>query len=208
MSFTDIISPSHLVSTYGLIGIFFIIFAETGLLIGFFLPGDSLLFLAGAIAASHKPGGTHLPLVPLIIGVAVAAIVGAQVGFMIGRYLGSRLLDRPDHPIIKQIYIIRTREVLEQYGEFKAVLLARVIPLVRTFINPVVGALGMDTKRFITANIIGGTVWAVAITMLGYALGSSIDIDKYILPITGVIIVFSAIPVIREIIIRRRKRTQ
>lgn len=207
MSFTDIISPSHLVNSYGLIGIFFIVFAETGLLVGFFLPGDSLLFLAGAIAASQKTGGPHLPLVPLIIGVAVAAVVGAQTGFLIGRYFGSRILDRPDHPIIKKAYIDRTRQVLEQYGEFKAVLLARVIPLVRTFINPVVGALGMDTKRFLIANIIGGTVWAVTITMLGYALGSSIDIDKYILPITGVIILFSAIPVVREIIKRKQKKS-
>ena len=205
MSVTDIISPSHLVSAYGLIGVIFIIFAETGLLIGFFLPGDSLLFLAGAIAASQKADGPHLPLVPLLIGVALAATIGGQVGFWIGRYLGVRLLDRPDHPIIKRKYITRTREILEQYGEFKAVLLARVIPIVRTFINPVVGALGMDAKRFAAANIIGGLVWAVGVTLLGYALGSSINIDKYILPITAVIVLLSAIPVIREVYKHRQK---
>ena len=204
MSVTDIISPSHLVSAYGLIGVFFIIFAETGLFIGFFLPGDSLLFLAGALAATNKQTGPHLQLAPLLIGVAIAATIGGQVGFLIGRYLGTNLLDRPDHPIIKKKYINRTREVLEEYGEFKAVLLARVIPIVRTFINPVVGALGMDQKRFAAANIIGGLVWAVGVTLLGFALGSSINIDKYILPITAVIVILSAIPVIREVYKQRK----
>ena len=204
MSVTDIISPSHLVSAYGLIGVIFIIFAETGLLIGFFLPGDSLLFLSGALAATNKQDGPHLQLAPLLIGVAIAAVIGGQVGFLIGRYLGTNLLERPDHPIIKKKYINRTREVLEEYGEFKAVLLARVIPIVRTFINPVVGALGMNQKRFAAANIIGGVVWSVGVTLLGFALGSSINIDKYILPITAVIVILSALPVIREVYKQRK----
>lgn len=199
MSLPNLLSPEHLVSTYGLAGIFLIVFAETGLFVGFFLPGDSLLFLAGAYAASSGHGVPHLPLGPLLIGLSLAAIVGAQTGYYIGQFLGNKFLDATDHPIIKPKYIKRTREVLEQYGEFKAVVLSRVIPIVRTFINPVVGALGMNPRKFLLANIIGGLIWALGVTMLGYGLGASIDIDKYILPLTGVIILISVIPVVIEI---------
>jgi membrane-associated protein len=204
MSLTSLLSPSHLVSAYGLIGISIIIFAETGLLIGFFFPGDSLLFLAGAFAATSKPGQPHLQLIPLLVVVGLAAVIGGQVGFFIGRFLDRSLLERPGQKFIKQRYVNRTREVLERYGEFKSVLLARVIPIVRTFINPVVGALGMDAKRFLMANILGGLTWAIGVTLLGYVLGSAINIDKYLLPITGLIVVASAVPVVREILKNRR----
>ena len=120
------------------------------------------------------------------------AIITTPLSFLVAKF------------VIKQKYITRTRQVLEEYGEFKAVLLARVIPIVRTFINPVVGAVGMDLKRFTLANIVGGLVWSVGVTLLGYALGSSINIDKYILPITAVIVLVSLIPVVREISKQRR----
>lgn len=199
MSLSSLLSPAHLISAYGLIGVILVIFAETGLFVGFFLPGDSLLFLAGALAATTKPGAPHLSILPLLIGVAVAATLGAQTGYVIGKYLGARLLERPNRRFVKQHHIERTHEVLERYGQFKAVLLARVIPIVRTLINPVVGALGMDARKFTVANILGGVAWSVGVTLLGYWLGSSIDIDKYILPITGVIVVLSLIPVVLEL---------
>jgi membrane-associated protein len=198
MSLSTLLSPDHLVSTFGLVGIIFIIFAETGLLIGFFFPGDSLLFLAGAYAATSKPGIPHIALVSLLLGVAFAAVVGGQVGYLIGRFGGERLFSNPSSKILKPKYIERTREFLERYGETKAVLLARVIPIVRTFINPVVGAIQMPVRKFIIANVLGGLIWSLGITMLGYSLGSSINIDKYILPITAVIILASLIPVILE----------
>jgi membrane-associated protein len=190
MSLTTIISPAHLVSAYGLIGVIFIIFAETGLLFGFFFPGDSLLFLAGAYAANSSNHGPHLPIMPLLIGVSV--------GYFIGRVTGEKLLNGKHLKFIKPRYIMRTQEVLERYGETKAVIFARVIPIVRTFISPVVGVVNMPLKKFIWANVIGGLIWSIGVTMLGYGLGSTINIDRYILPITGVIVIISFIPILLE----------
>ncbi len=204
MSITSFISPDYLVSTFGLLGIIFIIFAETGLLIGFFFPGDSLLFLAGAYAATSRPGVPHLALIPLLIGVGLAAVVGGQTGYLIGRLAGEKLFANPNSKILKPKYIKQTQDILEKYGETKAVLLARVIPIVRTFISPVVGAVRMPVHKFVVANVVGGLVWAVGVTMLGYALGSSINIDTYILPITFLIVVISVIPIILEY--RKHKR--
>ncbi len=198
MSITNIVSPDHLVSTYGLAGIIFIIFAETGLLIGFFFPGDSLLFLAGAFATSNKPGVKHLALIPLLIGASLAAILGGQTGYFIGRFAGEKLLSNPKARIVKPKYVAQTRKVLERYGETKAVLLARVIPVVRTFISPVVGVIQMPLRKFIIANVLGGLIWSFGIILIGYSLGSAINIDKYILPITAVVIVASLIPIFVE----------
>lgn len=198
MSLSQLLSPDHLITSYGLIGIMAIIFAETGLFIGFFLPGDTLLFLGGALATTSEPGAAHLSLAPLMAGAALAAIIGAQTGFYIGRWLEKGLLERPDHRIIQKRHIDKARSVLERYGEFKAVLFARVIPIVRTFINPVVGALGMNQSRFLLANVIGGVIWTTAVIWLGYKLGGAINIDKYILPIMSIVIVASAIPVAWE----------
>ncbi len=198
MAINNLLSPSYLVGTYGLIGVVSIIFAETGLLIGFFFPGDSLLFLAGAYAASTKAGQPHLSIVPLLIGVSIAAIAGGFVGYGIGKLLGEKLFANPNSKIFRKKYIDRTQDVLERYGETKAVLVARVIPVVRTFISPVAGAIHMPFRQFVIANIAGGLVWAVGIIMLGYALGSSINIDRYILPITAVIIIASVIPLFLE----------
>lgn len=189
------LSPTPYLDHFGLIGIFVIIFAETGLLIGFFLPGDSLLFLAGAFAATTAPGSPHFNLAALLPIVAVAAVLGAQTGFVIGRQVGPRLFDRPQSRFFKPEYVDRTRAVLERYGETKAVLLARVIPIVRTVMNPLMGTVGMPARRFLVANVAGGLVWSLGVTLLGYALGSSISIDRYILPITAVIIAVSLVPI-------------
>ena len=205
MHLTQLLSPAHLVTAYGLIGVIAIIFAETGLLIGFFFPGDSLLFLAGAYAATSKTGQPHLALLPLLIGVAIASILGGQVGYWIGQFAGERLFSDPNHKIFRKKYIDQTKEVLERYGEMKAVLIARVIPVVRTFISPVVGAIGMPLHKFVIANVAGGLVWSVGVIMLGFALGSSINIDKYILPITAIIIIASVIPLVLEY---RRQKTR
>jgi membrane-associated protein len=181
-----------------LIGVIAIIFAETGLLIGFFLPGDSLLFIAGAFAATHKAGHPHLNLAILLPGVAIAAVLGGQVGYWIGRRAGPVLFDRPASRVFKPEYVERTREVMEKYGETKAVVLARVIPIVRTFVNPMMGTIRMPARQFALANLGSGVVWSVGVTLLGYALGSSINIDKYILPITFVVIVLSVLPIVFE----------
>ncbi|MHB8340988.1 MAG: DedA family protein [Mycobacteriales bacterium] len=199
------LGAAHLISVYGLAGVIVIIFAETGLLIGFFLPGDSLLVLAGAYAATHHPHEPHLALLPLLVGAALAAIVGGQVGYLIGRRAGPALFERRDSRLFRREYVVRTRAVLERYGEIKAVLLARVIPIVRTFINPVVGVVGMPAHRFAIANVAGGVIWSVGVTMAGYALGAALHIDTYILPITAVVIVASLTPIVLETLRHRRR---
>src|SRR5438105_4516506 len=194
--------PKHLIETFGTVGVIAIIFAETGLLIGFFLPGDSLLFTAGLLASQGK-----LNIAVIVIGCAVAAVAGAQTGYMIGRKAGPALFRRTDSRLFKRENVEKAEAVLNRYGEGKAVFLARFIPIVRTFLNPVAGVLEMDIRSFTTWNAIGGVVWSVGVTMLGYGLGSSIsNPDRYILPIIAAIIVLSVIPVILELRRARRER--
>lgn len=207
---TDLLHPDQLIAGFGTaatIGVILIVFAETGLLLGFFLPGDSLLFLAGVYTTTSAKSGNHphLTLGLLLPGVIIAAIVGGQTGYLIGRTAGVRLFHRPDSRLFKEVYVERTREVLERYGETKAVLLSRFIPVVRTFMNPAVGVAEMPQRAFTIANVVGGVVWAGGIVLLGYGLGKSVSIDKYILPITLVIVVVSAIPVINEFRGARRR---
>ncbi|HEV7208899.1 MAG TPA: VTT domain-containing protein [Mycobacteriales bacterium] len=201
-----LLSPTPYIDHFGLVGVWLIIFAETGLLIGFFLPGDSLLFLAGAYAATSKAGVPHLNLGLLLPGVAIAAVLGGQTGYLIGRRVGPRLFDKPESRLFKPAYVERTRAVMEKYGETKAVLLARVIPIVRTFINPMMGTVQMPAAKFAAANVAGGLVWSLGVTLLGYALGASISIDTYILPITFLIIVLSLMPILLEVRRHRRSR--
>lgn len=192
------IGASHLISTFGAAGVIAIIFAETGIFLGFFLPGDSLLVLAGAYAATTGTGHPHLDLAVLLPGVAAAAVAGGFLGYAIGRGSGESLFGRPDSRFFRAEHVARTREVLERYGEVKAVLLARLIPIVRTFINPVVGIVEMPVRSFAVANVVGGVVWSVAVTLIGYGLGKTVPIDTYLVPITIVVIILSLIPVVRE----------
>src|SRR5512138_2400237 len=169
------LDPASLVSAFGLIGVILIVFAETGLLIGFFFPGDSLLFLAGAYAATNANSGEpHLPLGWLLLGVAVAAIVGAQVGYLIGRKAGPALFDKPESRLFKPAHVDRAHQVLHRYGEGKAIFLARFIPIVRTFMNPVCGVAEVPARVFTIWNVIGGLVWSLGVTLLGFALGKSV----------------------------------
>jgi membrane-associated protein len=205
----NILSASSVVSTFGTIGLIAIVFAETGLLIGFFLPGDSLLFLAGAYCAT-KAGGSepHLNLATVLIGVIVAAIVGAQTGYFIGRKAGPVLFDRPNSRIFKRQNVEKAHEVLRKYGETRAIIFARFIPVVRTFMNPVVGTIDTDVRTFTVANVVGGVMWAAGVTLLGYALGGAVHIDHYIIPVTAVIVVLSAIPVLLEVRKQRRESAE
>ncbi|MGF7235730.1 MAG: DedA family protein [Frankia sp.] len=201
----NVLSAKDLISTFGVAGLVAIVFAETGLLIGFFLPGDSLLFLAGAFCATDATSGDpHLSLGPVLAGVAAAALVGAQTGYLIGRRGGSVLFDRPNSRLFKRENVDRAHEVLEQYGAGKAIVLARFIPVVRTFMNPVVGAVGVAPRTFTFWNVVGGLPWSIGVTLLGYWLGQAVHIDKYIIPVTLVIILVSAIPVLLEVRKQRR----
>ena len=194
--------PKHLIETFGTLGVIAIIFAETGLLIGFFLPGDSLLFTAGLLAADGR-----LNLAVILLGCSAAAVAGAETGYLIGNRVGPALFRRPESRIFKREYVEKTEGVLNRYGEGKAVFLARFIPIVRTFMNPFAGVVGVNKRLFTLWSIVGGVVWVIGVTMLGYALGSSIsNPDRYILPIVGVIVIASVVPVLLEVRRSRRER--
>src|SRR4051812_12366499 len=161
-SFVD---PRHLIETFGTLGVIGIIFAETGLLVGFFLPGDSLLVTAGLLASQGK-----LNIAAILVGTAVASIIGAEAGYFIGARVGPSLYRRPDSRFFKREYVNKAETYFARYGG-KTIVLARFVPVVRTFANVVAGVSRMDVRRFTIFNIIGGVVWTVGITMLGYGLG-------------------------------------
>jgi membrane-associated protein len=195
------VDPKHLLETFGTIGLFVIIFAESGVLAGFFLPGDSLLFTAGLLASRGD-----LNLVVILVGCFLAAVAGDQFGYLFGRRVGPALFKRPNSRLFHQRNVDRARAFFEEHGP-KTIVLARFIPVVRTF-TPVLAGVGrMEYRTFLAFNVLGGFLWAVGVTLLGYALGESIpDIDRYLVPIVGVIIVLSFIPVFGELLKVRRRR--
>jgi membrane-associated protein len=198
------LDASSIVAATGLIGIFVVLVAETGLLVGFFLPGDSLLFTAGLLAASQ--GAAQLPLGPLLAVAAAGALIGAQLGYIVGKRGGPKLLGRTNRPAVHR-GVARAKEAIERYGPAKAIVLARFIPVVRTVMNPMAGVLKVPTKTFTIAQVLGGLVWTVGVTLAGYWLGNKIPgIDTYLLPIIAVIIILSLIPVALEIRKSRRSR--
>ncbi|MTD54917.1 DedA family protein [Amycolatopsis sp. RM579] len=199
------LDPHSLLAAFGPLGVAVVLFAETGLLIGFFLPGDSLLFTAGLLCATTSGATLHLSLPWVLVAAAAGALLGAQTGFLIGRRAGPALLDRPDRPRLHAA-VVRSREALDNYGIGKAVVLARFIPLVRTVLNPLAGALGVSTRAFTLWQIVGGLLWSLGVTLAGYLLGSQIpSIDTYLLPLIAVIVLLSLIPVARELIRARRE---
>ncbi len=191
--------PESLIEAFGTLGLFAIVFAESGLLVGFFLPGDSLLFTAGLLASR---GTLNLPLI--MVGCALAAIAGDQVGYVIGRRAGPAIFRRPDSRFFHQKNVERARAYFEKNGP-RTIILARFIPVVRTFAPVVAGVGQMDYRKFVTYNIVGGVLWGAGVTAAGYALGESIpDIDKWLLPIIGVIVMVSFVPVALELLKMRR----
>lgn len=189
------LDAKDLVSTLGLIGVLGILFAETGLLVGFFLPGDSLLFTAGLFAERGD-----LSLTALLIGTPIVAIVGSQVGYAIGRASGPRLFSRPDSRFFRHEYVERARHHLERFGAAKAIVLARFIPIVRTMLNPVAGVLNVPMRTFALWNALGGVVWTIGVTLVGYWAGSKIpSIDKYLLPLVVLIVLVSVVPIVLEV---------
>ena len=195
--------PKHLIEAFGTIGILVIVFAESGILAGFFLPGDSLLFTAGLLASQ---GSLNLPV--LLIGVPLAAILGDQVGYLFGRRVGPALFRRPDSRIFRQRHVEMARKYFSEHGS-KTIVLARFVPVVRTFAPVIAGVAQMPYRTFVTFNVIGGLLWGLGVTLGGFALGKVIpDGDRYLYPIIGVIIVVSFLPVIREALrVRRESKT-
>jgi membrane-associated protein len=188
------ISPSHLLSTFGVIGVLVVVFVQLGLLIGFFLPGDSLLFLAGYATDKHNSLGFHMPLGWLLLAAAGAAFVGGQLGYEVGRRAGATLHDRPDSRWFKKEYAARADRFLTRFGATRAVVLSRFVPVVRTFTSPIVGVAGVPVGTYAVANLIGSVGWAVPIILLGHWLGHISFIRKYVEVLAVIAVVASIVP--------------
>jgi len=210
------LDPKDLLHTLGLPGVWAIMFAETGLLVGFFFPGDSLLFLAGVAASSVADSifgpGAQLSIVGLLIGAPIFAIAGAQLGHWLGSRYGRRMFDKPDSKLFKREYVEKAEYYFQKFGPAKAVVLARFIPIVRTFLNPVAGTLGMPARQFLIWNIVGGILWTDGIIIIGYLLAQKIydaigdHIDRYILPVVVLIVLISVLPILIEVLRERRHK--
>ncbi|MBY0294381.1 VTT domain-containing protein [Patescibacteria group bacterium] len=184
------IDPIQIVETLGYIGIFSIVLAESGIFIGFFLPGDSLLMTAGLFATQ----GT-LSIVTLLIIVPIAAILGDSIGYSFGKFIGPRLFTKEDSWLFNKKHIERSRKFYEKHGP-RAVLIARFIPIVRTFVPIIAGVGEMKYSKFLMYNIVGGFLWADIFLLAGYFLGQMIpNLEVYILPIVAVIILLSILPI-------------
>jgi membrane-associated protein len=204
----NVLDPHSLLATLGVGGVFVVLFAETGLLVGFFLPGDSLLFTAGLLCAVPLTDPLHLSLPVVLAAAAAGALLGAQVGYLIGVRAGPALLDRDDRPRL-QAAVVRARASLERYGTGKAIVLARFIPVVRTVLNPLAGTVGVPLRVFTLWQVVGGLVWSLGVTTSGFVLGSRIPgIDTYLLPIIAVVVVVSLIPLALEILRSRRRPSE
>jgi membrane-associated protein len=209
------LNAKELLQTFSVYGVWAIMFVETGLLVGFFFPGDSLLFLAGIAAspAAMDIVGVKLSLPLLLIGSPVCAILGAQLGHFLGARYGQAMFDKPNSRLFKREYVDKAEHYFERFGPAKAVVLARFIPIVRTFLNPVAGILEMKTGTFLVWNIVGGILWTDGVLMAGWALSSKIrdlippeKIDTYLLPAILIIVLLSATPIFIELLRGRRAR--
>lgn len=195
-------SLDDLIRWGGYVVLFAIVFTETGLLIGFFLPGDSLLITAGIVAAA---GGLNIWWLNVVL--IVAAITGDSVGYAIGVRLGPRLFTRPQSLLFNPRHIERTRVFYERHGP-KTIVIARFVPIVRTFAPVVAGVGQMEYRRFIFYNVAGGIGWVTSMTWAGYGLGRVIpNLGSYIHLVVGIVIVLSVIPIVIEILKERRRRS-
>ena len=191
---------SGIIQWGGLFIICAIIFAETGLLAGFFLPGDSLLVTAGIFAAAG-----HLNIIYLLIFVTLSAIIGDQVGYYIGHKAGKFLFTKKESSLFKTEYLEKAKKFYEKYGP-KTIVLARFVPIIRTFAPAIAGATNMEYKKFIFYNIFGGILWSFTTILGGYFLGSLIpDIEKKLHIVIGIVIIVSFIPIIIEYLKYRKE---
>ncbi len=191
--------PIEIVKVGGYVGIAALVFAESGLLIGLFLPGDSLLFAAGLLA-----GGGMLAYGPLAVIVVVAAILGDTVGYWFGKNVGGALFKRPDSRFFKQEYVQRAERFYTKYGA-RAIVLARFVPIVRTLAPIVAGVGKMKYSRFLSYNALGGLLWGAGLVSLGYFLGVALPgSERYILPLSLGIVVISFLPILMNLSRGRR----
>ncbi|MEU6088265.1 VTT domain-containing protein [Streptomyces sp. NPDC047085] len=195
------LDPNYLLDTYSIWGLLLIVFAESGLLIGFFLPGDSLLFTCGLLITS---GDLDFPLWGAIALICLAAILGDQAGYMFGKKVGPSLFNRPDSRLFKQENVTKAHEFFEKYGP-KSLVLARFVPIVRTFTPIIAGVSGMKYRSFLIFNVIGGCLWGAGVTLLGSWLGNIDFVKKNIEAILILIVLVSVVPIAIEYLRARGK---
>lgn len=199
------LGPSWLAPEYfiglGLVALLVVVFVETGLLIGFFLPGDSLLFTAGLLVAE---GTFDIPLWVLLVTVPLAAIAGDQVGYTIGRQAGPRVFNRPDSRLFQQEFVDKAYSYFERYGP-RTIVLARFVPIVRTFAPVVAGVSRMHYRTFLIYNVVGGVLWGAGVTALGYFLGQVAFVRSNVEIIILAIVGLSVLPILFELLRARRE---
>ena len=195
------LDPNTMLDRFGIWGLLLVVFAESGLLIGFFLPGDSLLFTCGLLITA---GTLDFPLWAAVALICVAAILGDQAGYVFGKKVGPSLFNRPDSRLFKQENVVKAHEFFEKYGP-KSLVLARFVPIVRTFTPIIAGVSGMKYRSFITFNIIGGVLWGAGVTLLGSWLGNIDFVHKNIEAILILIVFVSVVPIIIEFLRARSK---
>lgn len=198
----DFLEPQRLIATFGLIGLLVIVFAESGLLIGFFFPGDSLLFTAGLLVADGRFLDYPLWLVCLLV--TIAAVAGDQAGYAFGRRVGPALFRRPDSRLFRQEYVAKGHAFFERYGA-RSIVLARFVPIVRTFTPIIAGVSRMTYRTFVTYNVIGGVLWGTGVTVLGYFLGQITFVADNIEMILVGIVLLSVTPIAVELLRARRR---
>ena len=183
------LDPASILQATGYVGLFLIVFVESGLLIGFFLPGDSLLFSAGFLASQGL-----LDITAVLVLVVIAAILGDSVGYSLGRRFGARVFSRPDARIFNKSHLERSERFYAKHGG-KTLILARFMPIVRTFAPVLAGVGKMPYSRFLSYNVFGGLLWGLSLPLLGFYLGKKIpNIDRYLVPIIVLIVLLSISP--------------
>ena len=203
------LSAENAINTFGLIGIFVILFLETGLPLVIGLPGDSLLFLAGVAASgTGEKLNVKLSLAPLAIGSLLAAILGSQLGHWLGQKYGVKLFQNEKSRIFNPTYLAKVKTWVDNYGMGKMIFIGRFIPVVRHVVNPVSGLLGFPVKKFIYWNVISAVVWTQGFIWGGYYLGEKLkgSVDQYIFPIVAVIVVLSITPIFLEVYKSRKRK--
>lgn len=186
----------ELIKTAGYLGVFTIVFLESGLLIGFFFPGDSLLFTAGFLASQG-----YLDIRILIVGCFLFAVAGDSIGYYIGKKLGPKIFTKDNSIFFQKKHLERAQRFYDKHGG-KTIILARFVPVIRAFAPVVAGVGKMDYRKFLIFNLVGGVLWAIGVTLAGYYLGSLIpNVDKYLLPIVGLIIIASVLPGLHHILV-------
>ncbi len=202
----NVLDAGSLLAAFGALGVAVVLFAETGLLVGFFLPGDSLLFTAGLLCAPGVGGAVHLALPQVLTAAVVGTLIGSQTGYWIGRRGGRALLAQGRSRKLQE-GAARAEEYLARYGHAKAIVLARFVPIVRTVLNPLAGALNVPARTFALWQVVGGLIWAIGLTLAGYALGSSVpNVDRYLLPVVALVVLVSLSPIAVEVLRSRKQR--